>query len=79
MTDTGSTDPDLTRLRETARAYAEAVRQTQRFFDRVTDLDDPSVQAEYATFLRQEDAARSDRLDAIEAIGMQVASIDGGE
>ena len=38
-------DPTITRLRATAEAYAEAVRTTQRFFDRIEDNDDPALLA----------------------------------
>jgi hypothetical protein len=69
-------DETLIRVRETALAYAEAVRNTQRFFDRITDTDDPSVQIEYATLVEREKEAEEDRLDAIEAAGFEVPSID---
>ncbi|MEV4639088.1 hypothetical protein AB0J80_17215 [Actinoplanes sp. NPDC049548] len=72
-------DKDLSRIRETAQAYAEAVRATQRFFDRVDDLADPSVQAEYATLAEQEKRAAGDRLDALTAVGVEVPSIDDSE
>lgn len=71
------TDTTLIRVQEAAAAYAGAVRETQRFFDRIEDTDDPSVLAEYANLLRREDAARSDRRDAIRTAGIDVASIDG--
>lgn len=73
------TDKTLVRLRETALAYAEAVRQTQRFFDRIEDTDDPSVIIEYANLASREEAAQTDRLDALEAAGIDVPSIDDGE
>jgi hypothetical protein len=69
-------DPTVRRIRETASAYAEAVRNTQRFFDRVEDVEDPSVQAEYATLAQREKEAAQDRLDAIEEAGFEVPSID---
>jgi hypothetical protein len=69
-------DDTLIRVRETALAYAEAVRNTQRFFDRLSDTDDPSVQIEYATLVEREKEAAEDRLDAIEAAGFEVPSID---
>jgi len=69
-------DKTLIRVRETALAYAEAVRTTQRFFDRLEDTDDPSVLAEYATLVEREKEAAEDRLDAIEAAGIEVPSID---
>jgi hypothetical protein len=69
-------DKSLIRVRETALAYAEAVRTTQRFFDRLEDTDDPSVVIEYATLVEREKEAEQDRLDAIEAAGFEVASID---
>lgn len=69
-------DDTLIRVRETALAYAEAVRNTQRYFDRLSDTDDPSVQIEYATLVEREKEAEGDRLDAIEAAGFEVPSID---
>jgi hypothetical protein len=72
-------DKDLLRIRETALAYAEAVRTTQRFFDRVEDLDDPSVQVEYATLAQREKEAAEARLDAIDAVGFEASSVDGSD
>ncbi|AGZ44324.1 hypothetical protein [Actinoplanes friuliensis] len=72
-------DKDLLRIRETALAYAEAVRTTQRFFDRVEDLDDPSVQIEYATLVEREKEAAGARLDALESTGIEVSSVDGSD
>jgi len=69
-------DQILTRLQAAALAYAEAARHTQRFFDRITDTDDPAVLAEYATLAEREKLAFADRLDAIEAAGFEVPSID---
>ncbi len=69
-------DKSLLRVRETALAFAEAVRTTQRFFDRLDDTDDPSVLVEYATLVEREKEAGQDRLDAIQAAGFEVASID---
>ena len=69
-------DKTIIRVREAAQAYAEAVRETQRFFDRLEDNNDPAVQIEYATLLEREKDAASDRLDAIEAAGFEVPSID---
>jgi hypothetical protein len=69
-------DKTIIRVRETSLAYAEAVRETQRFFDRLEDNSDPSVQIEYATLLQREKEAEEDRLDAIEAAGFEVPSID---
>jgi hypothetical protein len=69
-------DKTIIRVRETARAYAEAVRNTQRFFDHLEDNNDPAVQIEYATLLEREKEAASERLDAIEAAGFEVPSID---
>jgi hypothetical protein len=69
-------DETLTRVRETARAYAEAVRNTQRFFDHLSDTLDPAVQVEYAALVEREKEAAEDRLDAIEAAGFEVPSID---
>jgi hypothetical protein len=72
-------DKDLLRVRETALAYAEAVRTTQRFFDRVEDVDDPSVQAEYVNLVQREKEAAGARLDAIEAVGFEASSVDGSD
>jgi len=69
-------DKTLIHVRETALAYAEAVRNTQRFLDRISDTEDPAVLAEYATLVEREKAAEEDRLDAIEAAGFGVPSID---
>jgi hypothetical protein len=69
-------DQTLIRVRETALAYAEAVRQTQRFFNRIDDTADPAVLAEYATLVEREKEAAEERLDAIEAAGFEVPSID---
>jgi len=72
-------DKTLIRVRETALAYAEAVRNTQRFFDRVDDTADPAVQIEYATLVEREKEAEQERLDAIEAAGFAVPGIDGSD
>jgi hypothetical protein len=69
-------DKNLLRIRETALAYAEAVRTTQRFFDRVEDTTDTSVLIEYATLVEREKEAAEDRLDALEAAGLEVPSLD---
>ena len=69
-------DETVIRVRQTAAAYAEAVRQTQRFFDRISDTADPAVLAEYAALVEDEKRAAEDRLDAIRAAGLDVPSID---
>ncbi|MBM2623320.1 hypothetical protein JIG36_48270 [Actinoplanes sp. LDG1-06] len=69
-------DKTIIALRETALAYAEAVRTTQRFFDRLEDTDDPSVLVEYAALAEREKEAQEARLDALEAAGIEVPSID---
>jgi hypothetical protein len=69
-------DTTLTTLREAALAYAEAVRNTQRFFDRIEDTEGPSVLVEYATLVEREKQAEQARLDALEAAGIEVPSID---
>jgi hypothetical protein len=69
-------DKTLIRLRETSLAYSQAVRNTQRFFDRIDDSADPAVLAEYATLAEREKEAHEERLDAIEAAGLEVPSID---
>ena len=72
-------DKTIIRVREAAQAYAEAVRNTQRFFDRIEDNDDPALQAEYATLAQREKEAREARLDAIEAAGFEVPSVDDSD
>lgn len=69
-------DKTLIRVRETALAYAEAVRDTQRYFDRLDDTADPSVLVEYAVLVEREKEAAEARLDAIEEAGIEVPSID---
>jgi hypothetical protein len=69
-------DETVIRVRQTAAAYAEAVRQTQRFFDRISDTADPAVLAEYAALVEDEKRAAEDRLDAIRTAGFEVPSID---
>jgi hypothetical protein len=69
-------DKTIIRVREAAQAYAEAVRDTQRFFDRLEDNNDPAVQIEYATLREREKEAAEARLDAIEAAGFEVPSIE---
>jgi hypothetical protein len=69
-------DKTIIAIREAAAAYAEAVRTTQRYFDRVEDTDDPSVLIEYATLVEREKEAEQARLDAIEAAGVEAPSID---
>jgi hypothetical protein len=70
------TDTTIITLRQTAEAYAAAVRNTQRFFDGVEDTADPSVLVEYATLVEREKEAAEARLDAIEAAGIEAPSID---
>jgi hypothetical protein len=72
-------DPTVQRIRATARAYAEAVRDTQRYFDRVGDVEDPAVLAEYANLVEREKVAEENRLAAIQAAGIEVPSIDASE
>jgi hypothetical protein len=69
-------DKTLIRVRETALAYAEAVRDTQRYFDRLDDTADPAVLVEYAALVEREKEAAGARLDAIEEAGIEVPSID---
>ncbi|MEU4620068.1 hypothetical protein AB0G04_08800 [Actinoplanes sp. NPDC023801] len=71
------TDPTLDRVRETAAAYAEAVRETQRFLDGLADSTDPSALAEYANLVRREESARADRLAALTEAGLRASSFDG--
>ena len=72
-------DKTIIGVREAAAAYAEAVRATQRFFDRVQDNTDPGLLAEYANLVQQEKRAAEARLDAIEAAGFEVPSIDDSD
>jgi hypothetical protein len=69
-------DKTIIRVREAAQAYAEAVRNTQRFFDQLEDNNGPAVQIEYATLVEREKDAAGERLDAIEAAGFEAPSID---
>jgi hypothetical protein len=69
-------DKTIISIREAAAAYAEAVRTTQRYFDRLEDTDDPSVLIEYATLVEREKEAEQARLDAIVAAGIEAPSID---
>ena len=69
-------DKSIITIREAAAAYAEAVRTTQRFFDRLEDSEDPSALVEYATLVEREKEAEQARLDAITAAGFEVPSID---
>ena len=69
-------DETIIALREAAGAYAEAVRATQRFFDRLEDSTDPSVLVEYANLVEREKELQGARLDAIAAAGIAVGSID---
>jgi hypothetical protein len=72
-------DPTVQRVRDAARAYAEAVRQTQRFLDRLADTADPGALAEYAALVEQEKRAAADRLGALREAGLEAASIDADE
>ena len=69
-------DKTIILLRETSAAYTAAVRETQRFFDRIDDNNDPALLIEYATLVEREKEAAGARLDAIEAAGFEVPSID---
>jgi len=69
-------DKTIIALREASAAYAEAVRTTQRYFDRLEDSEDPSVLVEYANLVEREKEAQQARLDALEAAGIEVPSID---
>ena len=69
-------DKTIIAVREAAEAYARAVRNTQRFFDELEDNNDPAVQIEYANLVEREKEAAGARLDAIEAAGFEVPSID---
>ena len=57
-------DKTIIALREAAEAYAEAVRTTQRYFDR--------LEGDYLRIPVEQQA----RLDAIEAAGIEAPSID---
>jgi hypothetical protein len=69
-------DETIIAIRTAAAAYASAVRETQRFFDRLEDNDDPGVQAEYAYLAEQEKVALAARRDAVVAAGFEAPSID---
>jgi hypothetical protein len=69
-------DKTIIAVRDAAAAYASAVRETQRYFDRLEDNDDPGIQAEYAYLVEQEKAALEARRDAVVAAGFEVPSID---
>jgi hypothetical protein len=69
-------DKTIIQVREAAHAYAQAVRDTQRFFDGLEDTTDPAVQIEYAALVHWEKEAAEARLNAIEAAGFEVPSID---
>jgi hypothetical protein len=69
-------DETIIALRDAAAAYASAVRETQRYFDRLEDNDDPGIQAEYAFLAEQEKVAFEVRRDAIVAAGFEAPSID---
>jgi hypothetical protein len=69
-------EQSLTRVRETAAAYARAVRQTQRFFDGLDDTTDPSVLVEYANLIRLEESALADRVAALTEAGVRAESFD---
>ena len=69
-------DETIIAVRDAAAAYAQAVRETQRYFDRLEDNDDPGVQAEYAFLVEQEKAALAARTDAVVAAGFEVPSLD---
>ena len=69
-------DKTIIALREASAAYAEAVRTTQRYFDRLEDSEDPAVLVEYANLVEREKEAQQARLDALEAAGIEVPSID---
>ncbi|BCJ39484.1 hypothetical protein GCM10010168_62680 [Actinoplanes ianthinogenes] len=72
-------DETVTQVRETAAAYAEAVRQTQRFFERIEDTADPSVLVEYANLVRQEESARAARVAALTEAGLRAGSFDASD
>jgi hypothetical protein len=69
-------DETIIAVRDAAAAYAAAVRETQRYFERLEDNNDPGVQVEYAYLVEQEKAAREARLDAVVAAGFEVPSVD---
>jgi len=72
-------DQTLTRVRETAAAYTEAVRQTQRFFDGLDDTTEPSALVEYANLVRQEESALADRVAALTEAGLRAGSFDASD
>ncbi|HEX8631741.1 MAG TPA: hypothetical protein VF755_26580 [Catenuloplanes sp.] len=75
MTDR-TTDPDLRRVQQAAAAFTGAVRETERFLDRMGDTPDPAAIAEYANLAAREEAARADRRAALTEFGLRAPSID---
>jgi hypothetical protein len=69
-------DETIIAIRAAAAAYAEAVRTTQRYFDRLEDAEDPAALVEYAALAEREKEAEEARRDAIEAAGIEVPSIE---
>lgn len=69
-------DP-LAFARQAAAAYAAAVRETERFTDRLDGQPDPAELTEYATLLAREEAAHMQRRDAFAPLGLNVSSEEG--
>jgi hypothetical protein len=69
-------DP-LALARAAASAYAEAVRETERFARRLDGTPDVAELAEYANLLAREEAAHGQRRDAFAPLGLVVPSEEG--
>jgi hypothetical protein len=62
--------------REAAHRYAAVTREMVEFLDRTSAIPGPDQEAEYAALLGREEAARSQRQDALHAIGLVVPSLE---
>jgi hypothetical protein len=69
-------DP-LALARMAASAYADAVRETERFARRLDGTPDPAELAEYANLLAREEAAHAQRRDAFARLGLATPSEEG--
>jgi hypothetical protein len=69
----------LRAAREAARRYARVTREMVEFLDRTSAVPDPAQEAEYAALLGREELARSERQDALHALGLVVRSLEGPE
>jgi hypothetical protein len=69
---------DLARAREAAKAEVRAVAQLAEFADRLSPVVDPAELAEYDNLVGREAAARVNRQNAFERLGLPVPSVEGG-